>query len=319
LILLGIDEAGYGPLLGPLVVSGTVFELPDAKKPPNLWSLLTSSVCKKAAAREWRLPVADSKKLFNREEGLAALERTALVMLATVGARPASIRELLNTVAPQAAAALDEYAWYRGMELKLPSAITPDDVATRANGVLRDMTVRNVTLKSVQCEVVPEGHFNRMVDRLRNKASLLSLTALRLAAGVIHQRKTAQLHVTVDRHGGRMRYADQLATFFEHAQLRIIEESDGRSAYELTDASGPWTIEFRVNGEEHSLPVALSSVYSKYLRELLMVGLNTFFGQRVDGLRATAGYYNDALRLLRDIEPAIQSEELDRSMLVRCR
>jgi len=45
LIYAGIDEAGYGPMLGPLCVAGSVFVLPDhdpAAGAPKLWSTLRS-------------------------------------------------------------------------------------------------------------------------------------------------------------------------------------------------------------------------------------------------------------------------------------
>ena len=43
LIYAGIDEAGYGPMLGPLCVASSVFVLDEhdpAGGPPDLWRLL---------------------------------------------------------------------------------------------------------------------------------------------------------------------------------------------------------------------------------------------------------------------------------------
>ena len=64
-------------------------------------------------------------------------------------------------------------------------------------------------------------------------------------------------------------------------------------------------------------PIALASIFSKYLRELLMARFNAYWAGHVDDLRPTAGYYQDGQRFLRDIEPAIGRLGVDRSQLVR--
>ena len=41
-ILIGTDEAGYGPNLGPLTVAATAWHLPDDVEPLDLWEELQS-------------------------------------------------------------------------------------------------------------------------------------------------------------------------------------------------------------------------------------------------------------------------------------
>ena len=43
-VLVGIDEAGFGPLLGPLVVSSSTFSLPHNLLTTDLWQILRNSV-----------------------------------------------------------------------------------------------------------------------------------------------------------------------------------------------------------------------------------------------------------------------------------
>ena len=56
---------------------------------------------------------------------------------------------------------------------------------------------------------------------------------------------------------------------------------------------------------------------AKYTRELFMDAFNAYFAGRLDGLRPTAGYYEDGRRFLGEIEPLIETLGIDRARLVR--
>jgi hypothetical protein len=92
-ILAGIDEAGFGPLLGPLVVSSAAFSVEPALLAADLWETLVKSVSRSRKHLGGRLLIADSKKAFNREEGLGHLERTSLIALDCMGRRPAELTD----------------------------------------------------------------------------------------------------------------------------------------------------------------------------------------------------------------------------------
>jgi ribonuclease HII len=62
-ILMGIDEAGLGPILGPLAVSAAVFRVSDEDLDTSLWSLLAPQVSRKVSRKRRALAVADSKSL----------------------------------------------------------------------------------------------------------------------------------------------------------------------------------------------------------------------------------------------------------------
>ena len=63
LTLIGLDEAGFGPLLGPLCTGAASISLDfdPAEGPPDLWSQLAPVVG--TSPRACDIPVADSKKL----------------------------------------------------------------------------------------------------------------------------------------------------------------------------------------------------------------------------------------------------------------
>jgi len=318
-ILVGIDEAGYGPVLGPLIVSATAWCVPDEAAEQCLWDRLRQSVCRRPVRRDRRLPILDSKKLYHRKTGLAGLERSALTVLRLAGMEPASFRDLLGRLCPDVLSQLDLYPWYRDFDLDLPAALESVTLGTQANALRHDCTRQQVTFAGAFVEVLPEGHFNRLVSHTRNKGVVLLGLVLRVLSRAMARGGDQEVRAFVDRQGGRARYGAHLLTAFEGYHLHILEESAERSAYALRRKGGEVRVEFAVSGEDRHLPVALASIVSKYLRELFMIGLNRYWAWRVPGLSPTAGYYTDGHRFLKDIAPALHEAGVDRHLLVRIR
>jgi ribonuclease HII len=318
-IVVGIDEAGYGPLLGPLVVTGVAFEVPDDQADRCLWRTLADSVTDRLRRRDLRLPILDSKRLYKPGSGLAALERTALAMLASSKPRPGTFRSLLKSAAPRALDDMRAYPWYADLDHDLPVEADAGVIATQANAVRRNARACGVRLAGVLSEPLLEGHYNRMVSSTRNKAVVLLGLTLRIVQRVLNKASGRPVTFLIDRHGGRSHYADWLMRSFDRFELEILEESPQRSAYRLVRSPSAHTVEFCTNGEDHHLPVALASIFSKYLRELFMRGFNAYWCDRVASLRPTAGYYRDALRFLDDVGRAARELGIDRNMLVRQR
>ncbi|NOT02693.1 MAG: hypothetical protein HOP29_18970 [Phycisphaerales bacterium] len=322
-ILIGVDEAGYGPVLGPLVVTAAAFETPDAVVEDCLWHRLRESITPRMSKRDGRLPLFDSKKLYHREEGLGTLERTALTLAAVGGFEWGCFADLIRAVAPDAAAAMGEYPWYRGFDARLPTVCDATAIRLRANAVMHDAARSGIRFLGYFTEILPEGHFNRLVATTGNKAvasmGLVLRTMHRVARAVPDGRV---VRVCIDRQGGRTHYRDVLTSAFEPSRVDILEETDERSAYQLMDRSeggGPERVEFLTRGESKQLPIALAGIWSKYVRELCMTAFNAWWTSRVAGLRPTAGYYQDAQRFLAEIEPAFREAAVPRDLLVRQR
>jgi hypothetical protein len=248
---------------------------------------------------------------------LIGLERTALVMLRAAGHTPRSLRDLLRLVSPHVEPDLGGYPWYAQFDRALPASTSHDDIGTRANAVRRDLAACGIRPLGVFIEVLCEGHFNQDVGRTDNKATVLLERTLRIVRRILDS-TTQHARVCFDRQGGRKEYVAALKSL-GRCRLTVLEETPTRSAYAMKSRARNWTAEFLTKGETRALLIALASVYSKYLRELLMEGLNSYFAKLVEGLAPTAGYYGDAARFIEDITPAMHAAQIDRNLLVRCR
>ena len=73
--LIGTDEAGYGPNLGPLTIGGTLWQVPDTSV--DLYQALDSVVSPRRG--KGRLVVADSKQVYQSGQTIEVLEKNGFV------------------------------------------------------------------------------------------------------------------------------------------------------------------------------------------------------------------------------------------------
>jgi len=311
-VVAGIDEAGYGPRLGPLVVSAVAFELPDEAAACCLWERLADVVARSTRERD-RVAVDDSKRLFSQAKGLRHIERTALAFAGAAGVSAATFRSLLAGVA-ELGEEPESYPWYAGLDFAVPLAADAGQLRADADKLGAARGARFVGVRALPVMV---GEYNRMVDRAGTKSATLFHKTAELLTHLWQRWGEAGLTVHVDKHGGRNRYGLLLHQTFFGAGVKVLREGRDESLYEVTDGRRRLAVGFYKGGDSRHLPVALASVFSKYLRELFMRGLNAWWAERVPGVRPTAGYAADANRFLRDIGPAIGQLGVDPRRLVR--
>lgn len=325
-IYAGIDEAGYGPLLGPLVVARSVMAIPQlpggpATPVPQLWQRLGKAVCRRISGAKGRIVVNDSKKLKTKAAGIAHLERGVLSFAALAGHHPASVGRWLDILGESCHRDLSHMPWYAPADdlpwQVLPASITPGQVAV-ARSMLAATTKRiGVEMIDLGAAVVFEDRFNRMVAHTRSKASA-SFTFVAAHLQSVWQRfGEHDPFIAVDRQSGRTHYREPLAQVFPEAHLTVMEESDAQSSYRFEAADRAMTVIFRTQAEEAHMPVALASMTAKYTRELMMQRFNAWFGDRAPDIKPTAGYATDGRRFLDEIEPHLADLRISREQLAR--
>ncbi len=331
MIVAGIDEAGYGPLLGPLVVSAAAFSVPGAlpeelEGVPCLWRELRGAVAKKNAGSKGRLLIADSKVVHNLAEGNRLLERGVLGFLRARdgGILAGTLQDLLEGLGCTDHELEGRSGWYDTSAVKLPWLADGADLAIAGNVLAGAMGRASVRMEALRTRVFPEHVFNRMVSGTNNKASaLVSITLSHLdylQRNFADMQKWGGLLVVIDKQGGRDHYTNLLLRSFPEATLRVMKESAEESVYVMTEGSVRRTVVwFREKSESVSMATALASMLCKYVRELCMHAFNTWWGGRIEGLRPTAGYYQDGLRWLADVDAHLPRLGVTREMLCRIR
>ncbi len=310
-LVIGTDEAGYGPNLGPLVIAATAWRTTAA--PDAAEGSLAAAVAA-AAPGLW----GDSKKIYRAGAGLGALERGVLVALAMASRDrtvPADWQALVERLVahghsdpPPEAGSLSQLAIPccpagRGTSLPQQQAA----VATMLESA-------GIRLEAIRCRILQPAEFNALLATGLNKSDILSQVTLDLAADLATLAEGDEPCVIwCDRHGGRRRYAPLVARAFDLSLVRPLEETARFSAYALPPSG---RIEFAVGGEAR-MPVAVASMTAKYVRELAMLAFNAHWSDRVPGLIPTAGYPVDAVRWRHDAAAAVAAAGIGQDALWR--
>ncbi len=339
LVYCGIDEAGYGPLLGPLCVGAATLLIEswqEGDPAPDLWSLLGGAVCRKpdrgskGAASTSRIAVDDSKNLklpnsSTARDPLVHLERGVLTFLRCKPtgpeeepSEPADDAGLFRCLGIGAAPA----RWYGGDPICCPRSCSSGAMGISANLLRRELAAASVSVEQMACRLMGEQEFNRVVERAGTKAATTELGIGHHLATVwkqwAMQPSAHTVRVVCDRQSGRTQYGASLVRMLASEGVRVaanvLEESAARSRYELRgkDARGAearMVVMFMPEAESQHLPVALASMIAKLVRELFMSRFNRFWAVRMPELKPTAGYRQDGWRWLEELGSVASESE----------
>ncbi len=211
-----------------------------------------------------------------------------------------------------------EHPWYQGAD-SWPLPCERADLRIASSVFADDMAATGARLVHLSSYCLDAGYYNSLVERMKNKSQVLFVTTTRLLQGLMDRFRDEDLHIRIDRQGGRVHYREHLLRSFGQMELQIVEESERRSPYVLRGRSRSVHLSFEIGADERHLPVSLASMVSKYIRELLMECMNGYFAAMNPDLKPTAGYWTDGLRFLADLQRCVPDLQIDRQRFVRCR
>ncbi len=312
--VVGIDEAGYGPNLGPLVQAAVALRLPDSD--PAGWDTLQPLV--RSAAGRWgrdaRLVIDDSKRVYHGPNALGKLE---LGVLACASQHHTSFGPLLHHFcSPRANADLHAETWF-DPDRALPIESCPVQIA-RQRGMLAGFS--GARFGAIFARVVPAPRFNDAVARTGSKATVLAEGLIELVQQSFDAAAGEEpLRFVCDKQGGRASYGPMLQEAFPEGFVISEVERPDESRYRIEGLGRPVSVVFRPHADGASVAVALASMVCKYLREVCMLQFNAYWAKHVPGLVATAGYPLDAKRFFADIRPALTKLGVKDETIWRCK
>jgi len=324
-ILAGVDEAGLGPLLGPLVIGFSAFRVPDEKA--NLWELLDGAVAREVRSDRERLIVNDSKVVFSRNpRGRRRLEATSLAFLSLLrpGRKPPQDASWMFEKGPAPAPEeIARHPWYAELPERLPLEQEAGSLELRSQGLWRSMGRAGVDLVDAGVRVVPAGELNHSFGETHSKGTTLWIKTSEVLRHLWESFSEEDLLVVADQHGGRRSYGSLLARDFPDASVVFRTFEEGVRGWELERRGRPQAPSMRLlirpRADLDSFPTALASCLAKYARETCMGAFNTYFGGLQPGLRPTAGYTTDGRRWMDEASGMLARSDLPEGLLARTR
>ena len=292
MLVVGVDENGLGPQLGPLVATALVAEVEtyDAER---------------FRALGFELEVGDSKQT----SAFGKMEHAEGVALALaeieVGHVPETFDELLEALsldgllglrAPCPDRETTRQCW--APEMKLPM-YEGDVEAGRA--ILKQLSRRGFRIKRLRTTLACAGVLNEALDAGRTKLQVDLNLFERLVLDA-----AASFDEPLECYCGLVGGIRNYPKYFRHFDgFETVSEEKGLFVYRVDEVG---SVAFEIKADDHHLPVGLASMLGKYVRELGMARIIEFYREHDEDLPKASGYHDSVTKRFMDGTVALRKK-----------
>jgi ribonuclease HII len=259
MLILGIDENGLGPLLGPLVVTAAAFEAQTYDREAFF------------AACQGTLVAEDSKNLFSKAR-LHKAELETLAWLQAMGIRAATALELSEAIIEPAPLGLGCFG-HGICSIKTEPPQLPC-FGGHSRGDTPSVHLRGIRPLGLKAVRLCPGRYNAALASGINKLELDFRLMYALVSAFSNQRQEKVLALC-----GKVGATRSYGSWLGRAGALLFSTSEETPEKSVYDVSGLGTLVFEKDADSLHLPVAVASMVGKYLRELAMRDLNRALGR----------------------------------------
>ncbi|MCM8804159.1 MAG: hypothetical protein NC833_02760 [Candidatus Omnitrophica bacterium] len=238
--ICGIDENGFGPILGPLIITGILtdenVEIPDYIK--------------------------DSKIFYRNKNDFKKIEEIAIISFYFIENKlPDSPYEIFRNFTSSKCLLDDNIC-----EKNIPLSFKIKNLES-VLGKYEDFISQKYKFKEIKINVVCPYLFN---DFLNKKNSKFILNLSNFCKIIKEMAKYKNVKFFCGKIGSLTYYKKYLSYFFPEYEIKTSKEEKNFSSYQILKKNQNFEISFYKNVEKVSSLTSLSSIIGKYIREIIM-------------------------------------------------